>query len=165
MNVQMVIVRIIHIGFGMFWAGSALFLAFVLEPSLRTLGPTIQRPVMGALSRLIGPLLGGSGVITIAAGTYLALRLRWGHLDTFFDTGWGWAILLGFVLAIAAMATGGMTGLQVARMDRIGREMEGRPPNPEELAKIQRISTRLRRLGRTTATLLLIVVVAMASAR
>ena len=40
MNVEMVIVRIVHIGSGMFWAGSALFLAFVLEPNLRTLGPT-----------------------------------------------------------------------------------------------------------------------------
>ena len=35
------------------------------------------------------PSMLGSATVTIAAGLFLALRLRWGHLDTFFDTGWG----------------------------------------------------------------------------
>ena len=91
MNIEMVVLRLLHIVFGVFWAGSAVFFAFVLEPRLRALGPAIQRPVMGSLSRVMGPALGGSGAITIAAGITLALRLRWNTLDRWFDTGWGWA--------------------------------------------------------------------------
>ena len=165
MNTEFVVLRIVHIAFGAFWVGSALFLVLILEPRLKTLGPTIQRPVMGALMPVMGPALGISGVITIAAGVYLALRLRWGHLDTFLDTGWGWAILVGFMASVGAMSSGVTTGVMANRMSRLGREIEGRPPTPEEAGQLQRLAARLTLLGRTTAVLLLIAVAAMASAR
>ena len=37
MNVEMVVLRLLHIVFGVFWVGSALFLAAILEPRLRAL--------------------------------------------------------------------------------------------------------------------------------
>lgn len=46
----MVVLRIVHIVAGMFWAGSALFLAFILVPRLQSLGPEIQRSVYGRLN-------------------------------------------------------------------------------------------------------------------
>lgn len=58
----MVVLRIVHIVLGMFWAGSAVFLAVILEPRHRSLGPEVQRPVMGAIAPVVGPALG------IAAG-------------------------------------------------------------------------------------------------
>ena len=42
MDIEFVILRILHIGFGVFWVGSALFLVLILEPRLRALGPAIQ---------------------------------------------------------------------------------------------------------------------------
>lgn len=41
MNTEFVILRIIHVVFGMFWAGSAVFIATILEPRLRALGPAV----------------------------------------------------------------------------------------------------------------------------
>ena len=151
MDVEMVIVRIVHIGFGAFWLGSAVFLAFVLEPTLRSMGPDYQGPVMGRIGKLAGPVIGGSGVITILAGIYLALRLRF--FDRFPETGWGWAILIGFVVALAAMGTGGATGAAVQRMGRIREGIEDRPPNPDEASQLQRLAARLTLLGRATAIL------------
>jgi uncharacterized membrane protein len=90
MDLEIVVARLIHIVFGVFWVGSAVFLVFVVEPRVRALGPAIHGPVMGTIGRAAGPLLGGSGAISIAAGIYLALRLRWNSLDRFFDSGWGW---------------------------------------------------------------------------
>ena len=163
MDVEMVIVRIVHIGFGAFWLGSAVFLAFVLEPTLRSMGPDYQGPVMGRTGKLAGPVIGGSGVITILAGIYLALRLRF--FERFPETGWGWAILIGFIVAIGAMATGGITGATVQRMGRIRQGIEGRPPNPDEVSQLQRLGGQLALLGRTTAILVIIATGAMASAR
>ena len=106
MNVEFVVPRIAHIVFGVFWAGSAVFLATILEPRLRALGPAVQGPVMRAIMPVMGPSMLLSAAITIAAGTTLALRLRQSHLDRFFDTGWGWAILIGFVASMTAFGLG-----------------------------------------------------------
>ena len=165
MNFEMIILRLLHIVFGVFWAGSAIFFAFILQPRLRTLDPAVQRPVMGALVPVMGPALIGSAVITILAGITLALRLRWGHLDTFLSTGWGWAILIGFVVSIGALSSGVTTIVKANRMLSLGRSIGGRPPTPEEANELQGISARLPRMARTTAILVLIAVGAMAAAR
>ncbi len=63
------------------------------------------------------------------------------------------------------MGTGAATGVQGKRLAQLGNSIEGRPPTPEEAAQIQLLSSRLRRLVRTTAVLLFIAIVGMASAR
>ena len=163
MDAEFVFLRVLHIVSGMFWAGSAMFLAFILEP--RALGPAIQRPVMASLAPVMGPVLGLSGIITIAAGTTLAIRLRWDNLDKFFDTGWGYAILIGFIVSILAMAAGGMTEALSARMAKLGQEMGDGPPAPDILVQMESVTRRLTTASRTTAILVLIGVGSMASAR
>ena len=158
MDYVMVSLRIVHIVAGVFWAGSAFFLALILEPRLRVLGPAIQRPVMG-------PALGTSAIITMSAGIWLALRLRWGHLDKFFSSEWGYAILVGFVASLLAFSTGVASGVISAKMANLGRAIEGRPPSPEEGAQLQLLAGRLTRLTRAMAVLVFIAVGSMASAR
>ena len=41
MNAEFVILRLLHILFGVFWTGTALFMAVILEPRLRALGSAI----------------------------------------------------------------------------------------------------------------------------
>ena len=165
MNYELVILRLLHIVFGVFWAGSAIFFAGILQPRLQKLGPSVQGPVMVALIPVMGPALIGSAVITIAAGIALALRLRWGHLDTFLSTGWGWAILIGFVVSIGAISTGITTIAQANRMLSLNRNIGQSGPTPEEAAQLQRIASRLPRLARSTAVMVLVAIGTMASAR
>ncbi len=167
MNVEFVVYRILHIVFGSFWVGSALFLTIILEPRLRAMGPTFHGPVMGAVTKVAGPVLLGSGAITVIVGIIMTYRLRSDTFDTFFDTGWGWAITIGFVTAVAALIIGSV----VARLSGQLRGMAGavqaagRPPTPEEQAEMGALSKRLIMLARTAAGLVLIALVAMASAR
>ncbi len=165
MNYEFVILRLLHIVFGVFWAGSAIFFALILQPRLMRLGPAIQGPVMGALVPVMSRVLIGSAVITIAAGITLGLRLRWGHLDTWFDTGWGWAILIGFVTSIGAISAGLTLSVLAHRMIALGQAIQGRAPTPEEGAEMQRLSVRLPRLGRSVAVMVIIAIGTMASAR
>ena len=165
MNEEFVILRILHIDFGVFWAGSAIFLATILEPRLRALGPAVQGPVMRALIPVMVPAMLFSATITIAAGITLALRLRWDDLDSFLNTGWGWAILIGFVASMVAYTIGMMTSAAGRRMVALGASIEGRPPTPDEGARIQQLGSRLTLYGRANAVLVIIAVVSMASAR
>ena len=161
----MVILRLLHIVFGVYWAGSALFFAGILQPRLQKLGPSIQGQVTAALIPIIGPTTIGSAVITIVAGVALALRLRWGHLDTFLDTGWGWAILIGFLVSIGAITSAISSIVLANRMIGLRRSIGDRTPTAEEAAQLQRLATRLPRLARSTAVMVLIAIGTMASAR
>ena len=161
MDFELVMLRLFHIVFGVIWAGSAMFIAGILEPRLRKLGPT----VMGALMPILTPVMLLSATITIAFGIILSLRLRWGNLDTFFDTGWGVAILIGFIVSILAFGTGLTTSITGKRLMRLGASIQGRPPTPEEGALLGKLSARLTLLSRSTAVLTVIATGSMASAR
>ena len=163
MNYEMIILRLLHIVFGVFWAGSAIFFALILQPRLAKLGPAIQLPVMAALLPIQGPALIGSGVITIVAGITLAFRVR--SPEIWFDTGWGWAILIGFVASIGAISAGITLTVLAHKMVALGKSIQGREPTPEEGSQLQRLSKRLPRLGRATAFMVIFAIGAMASAR
>ncbi|MDA0988292.1 MAG: hypothetical protein O2783_04025 [Chloroflexi bacterium] len=82
MEADIIVARILNFVFGVLWAGTAMFLAVILEPRLRALGPTIQRPVMVAISPVLVSTMMLSGTVTIASGLYLLVNL-WGGVDVF----------------------------------------------------------------------------------
>ncbi len=122
-------------------------------------------PVMGALAPVMAKVMLTAASITIIAGVILVLRLRSGHLDTIFDTGWGWAMLIGFLASIGAFTTGLMTSALAKRMVALGGAIAGRAPTPEEGAEMQSLSARLPRIGRATAIMSLVAIGSMAAAR
>lgn len=163
MDLYVIALRILHIVFGVFWAGAAMYFAFILQPRLRALGPAIQGPVMAALAPIMGPTMTASGTITIVAGALLAIRLDF--FDRFPDTAWGWAIFLGLVLALAAMVSGMTTMVSGNRMVSLGRKAVDGGLSPEEGAEMTRLGARLPRLGYFTAIVVLVAIGTMASAR
>lgn len=167
MNAEFVVYRILHIVFGAFWVGSALFLTIILEPRLRAMGPTFHGPVMGAVTKVAGPVLLGSGAITVIVGIVMTYRLKSGEFDTFFDTGWGWAIAIGFVTAVVALIVGTVVSMMSARLRNLAGAVQsaGGPPTPEQQAEMGALSKRLVMLARIAAALVLIALIAMASAR
>jgi uncharacterized membrane protein len=161
---ELIALRLIHITFGVFWAGSAIFFAVILQPRLETLEPAVRGQVMGALIPVMGPVLLGSAAITIVAGLTLALRMHWGNLDIYIDTAWGRAISVGLVAAIGAISSGIITVINANRMITLGRAVATGSASPEEAGQMQRIGARLPRLARGTAVMVLVAIGAMASA-
>ena len=163
---EFIVLRIIHIVAGSFWVGASVFLALILEPTLEALGPSIKGPVMSSLGRKIGPMIGITATLTIGAGIALAFRLEATNLVVF-DSAWGVAILLGFIVSVLAFGTGIITGLAANRMAKLGAQLQAAegPPPPELLACMAALSQRLKVAGRSSAVLTLVGVGAMASAR
>lgn len=120
MYTELAIMRILHIVPGAVWVGSAVFVAFILNPRLRALGPEVERPVTAAVNRAIGLVVTGAAVITILVGFTLMSRTPGRGFDQLFDTGWGWAIGIGILASLVALGFGAVTGISQARMRRIG---------------------------------------------
>ncbi len=163
---EFVVLRTLHIVAGSIWVGASVFLALILEPTLEKLGPSIKGPVMSSLSRKMGPMIGIVATLTIGVGIALAFRLE-ATKRVVFDSAWGVAILLGFIVSVLAFGTGITTGIAANGMAKLGAQVKAAdgPPPPELLARMAALSQRLKIAGRSTAVLTLVGVGAMASAR
>ena len=161
MDIELIVVRTIHLGFGAVWFGAAVFAAAVLEPRLRHLGADARNVLLDSLMPAFDKIMHVTGAVTIVAGLYLLLRLRWNSLDTFHTTDWGQAMTLALVVTVIAMGTGAMAGVNRKRMARLGAD----PGTPEETAQADALATRSRRYLRATVILLFVAVVMMAAAR
>ena len=164
---EIITLRLLHIVFGAFWVGTAVFVAAALEPALRLAGPGVRGPILNRLSRGIGHMLVASAVITLAAGVVLALRLRQDNLDAWFDTGWGVAMLIGFVVSVIALGTSLITGATASAIARVDERPEGAADaSPHEArSRIQELGSRFRAAVRWTAVLTVVGVGTMAAAR
>ena len=160
------VLRIIHVVFGIYIAGSYLFMVPILEPKLKRLGPAIQGPVMRAVMPIMLPINGASFIILIGTGVAMTLIFRSGTLDTLLVTGWGWAMIIGLVATVAVTVIGfGFLAPTGMRMDKLGQSIEGRAPTPAEGQQLQQLSTRVDTLSRTNLVLVIIATVTMILSR
>jgi len=166
MDSLLITLRIIHVIFGIYLAGSYLFIVPILEPRLKRLGPAIQGPVMRAIVPIMSPVNGISFIIVIITGVAMTLILRWGSLGTLLVSGWGWAIIIGTVATLVVVVVGfGLLTPTGMRLDKLGRSIEGRAPTPSEAQELQRLSARMDFLSRLNLVFVLIALATMLSAR
>jgi hypothetical protein len=166
MDAGILTLRILHIGFGTFWVGTDLFFTFLLMPRLRALGPHIERPVLAAAGKALGPVLMVSSIITFASGLMLVGAMRGWNVSWLFASGWGIAIFAGFVgTAIALFVGFGLVPPVVIRLDRLTTDLEGRAPTAAEATEVDALRARGATLGRVNSLLLIVVVISMAVAR
>jgi len=162
----LMVLRIVHIVFGIYIAGSYLFMVPILEPRLKRLGPAIQGPVMRALMPILTPINGISFIVIIGTGVAMTLIMRSGALNTLFVTAWGWAIIIGLAATVAAGVVGfGFLMPRGLRMDKLGRSIEGRPPNPDEGKQLHQLSARVETLSRVNLVLIVIALATMIASR
>jgi len=158
--------RLLHIVFSVYLAGSVTFMVLVLGPRLKRLGPTIQGPIMGALSPMMTALNGISFIIIVATGIPMTFMARGSSLGDLVSTGWGWDILIGIIATIVAAIVGfGLIVPTGIRQGKLGASIAGRAPTPEEGQQLQVLSVKLEKLGRINFTLIAIALATMVIAR
>jgi len=103
---MLILVRLLHIVLGAFWAGAIFFNALLLGPAIQDLGPDGGK-VMGALTRrgihMILPVL---GVITILSGLWLYWHVSAGFHADYMRSRPGMAYGFGMVMALLALGIG-----------------------------------------------------------
>jgi hypothetical protein len=163
------IMRLIHIVGGVLWVGGAVITAAFFVPSVRAAGPA-GAPVMQQLVqvRKLPIFFIGTGFLTILSGIGLYWRASGGFSNGWMQSGAGMtfgigglsaliALLIGLIVAAPAGKRAGELGAQIAS--------GGKPPTPEQLAEMQRLSARTGKAGAWAGVFLLIAAAAMSVAR
>lgn len=169
MDLGMVILRFLHIASGIFWAGSAMFFFFFLEPATRALGPQAG-PVMHFLvsRKQVAKIITAAATVNVVAGALVYWRVSNGFDPAWTGSAMGIGLTIGALAAIAAWAMG-LTAIAptVEKLDALGSRMAaaGGPPTPEQQAEMARLSDKLHRLGKVDISLIAVAVTFMAISR
>jgi uncharacterized membrane protein len=167
----MLIFRFLHIVAGVLWVGSAfLFFGFV-GPSADEVGPSAQPLLTAAVKkRKAAKVVTGLGITTVLAGWVLWLKNMslYGSFGDWVTSRFGLVLTIGGVLATIAAVLGAMTvapGLE--RLIDAGNEItrSGGQPSAEQQARIDQLREGLKRHGAIDLVLLILAVIAMATAR
>lgn len=166
---MIILFRVVHILFGVFWAGTAIFNAAFLIPTVRALGPA-----GGAVMHEIGekrklPIyFFVSGILTVLSGFGLYWYNSAGFTNGFMRSAGGMTFGTGGLLALITLLIGIFvitpTGI---RASKLGAAIAAgkKPPTPEQAAEMQRLQAKLGALGLLAAGLLTLTTIAMAVAR
>lgn len=166
-DLLLLVLRLVHILLGVFWAGTVFFTTFFLNPAMTEAGPDGAK-VGAALQRrrfmnIMPPVAG----LTILSGLGLYWRV-YGFAPDFMRSGRGMVLGLGATAAII----GFVVGIAVLRpaMVRSGALMQSAaqaPPAERQalLAQAQLLRTRANSASKVVAWLLILGVAGMALAR
>ena len=169
-DAYLVLLRIVHIATGVIWVGSLFVVVVFVQPSAATLGPA-GAPFMSELRRRrFVDVVFIDAVFTVIAGAFLYWH-DWHLFPTFGDwigSSFGRALTVGALLAISGLGVAAsVTRPTIGRLITLGGQVaaSGGPPPPETAARIGSLQRRLVVAERVSFSLVLLAVVAMASAR
>jgi uncharacterized membrane protein len=163
-----ILVRLVHIFAGVFWAGTSIALAGFITPTARALGPEGGKFVQ----RLVGPArLSVFMDLAALATTLSGLLLYW--RDSGFQLDWiatkpGLVFTLGGLAGIATFVLGlAVMKPTAARVKALGQALQtaGGPPSPSQMTEMRALQERLAMGGLWGAVLLAVAVFAMSTAR
>ena len=169
-DASMVILRVVHIVTGVIWVGSLFVVVVFVQPSAAALGPA-GAPFMSELRRRrFVDVVFIDAVFTVVAGAFLYWR-DWHTYASFGDwigSSFGASLTVGALLAIAGLGVAAsLTRPTIGRLVSFGKQVaeSGGPPPPETAVRIGALQRRLVSAERVSFSLVLLAVVAMASAR
>jgi hypothetical protein len=166
---DVLVLRLIHIGAGAFWVGAVATFFLFVQPAAVAIGPDGTKFMYQLIHhRRLPVVILASAAVTVLAGIWLLVITSNGlDPDLLFDEA-----RLGYTLGgIVAILTFGIGGLYVFPRTRvvertIGRLLaEKRPPEPDEQQTLARIAGETRRAGWVVLAGLVTAVVMMATAR
>lgn len=161
MDVYVIVLRLLHVVGGLFWAGSALYATWFVQPAAQATGETggvFMRYLMGETKLPV--FMGASAVSTLVSGVLLYWH-DFGAVVPFnrnmaaYAVG-GVAAILVWLVGVTVMLPGGR------RMEQLGARAGA---GDDVAAEMAQTSSRMARSGQIGSWLLVLAVVCMAVAR
>ena len=165
----MVVMRLLHVVLGVFWAGALFFMTFFLAPSVADAGPDGAKVVQAMLRRGVMTIMPIAAITTILSGLVLMWRVSAGFQPAWARSPTGMALGIGAVAAIIAFGIG-IAVMRPAQMKAAALAATmGQLTNAKErearMAELQALRLRSARASQWVAGLLALTVVTMAVAR
>lgn len=169
MDIFYILLRVIHIFSGIFWAGGAVTFALFVSPSVAATLPESQKFMAYFVQQrhFLDSVVGAS-LTTVLAGILLYYRDTSGLQGNVVFSLWGLSFTIGALVGISAfLVLLFMVRPLTAQFFALGKEiqMAGKPPTPEQVGKMQAIRARLTSLGLLGVGLLAVTVLGMVLAR
>jgi uncharacterized membrane protein len=160
----LLILRILHIGFGIFWAGSVFSFVLFIAKAVKASGPDGGKFMqqLGKTGYPIAVMI--TAIISILAGILLIAKLSAGFEPVWFSTAYAKVVTTGGVLAIIAFIIGfTINRPAAARIMAISNAIAkaGGPPTPGQIQELTNLRNRLFTGSNIIAVLLLFAVIAM----
>jgi uncharacterized membrane protein len=162
-----IVLRVLHIGAAIAWAGGAALFFFYIEPTLNKLGPDAEKFADEMINKRKVPVY-FAAVSTVAVLAGLALYFRQAGGFQLWTTTAGLIYTVGAIAAIIAWIGGNvLIAPAVKTVGAIGQEMKnaGGPPSAELLGRMHAAQERLRTIGLWDLVLIGIAILGMESAR
>ena len=161
--------RLLHVVLGVYWGGTAIFIATYLEPTVRAMGPAGGTVMMGLEQRGYFKVMPLVAMLTIVTGVALlsvdsdGFRPAWmgSRQGIGFSTG-GLAAILAFVIGATVVRP---TGNRMAAIARDALQVPDGPARAAKLAALAPMRETIRTSARAVAALVVLAAAAMAVAR
>ena len=137
MNYYLLFLRILHIGSGVFWVGSVLLLAFVINPALKETGESGQKFVDYLIkNKRFGTESAGAGGMAGIAGILLYWRDSGGLTSAWMHSSVGIGFGIGAGLALIAFIFGILTDRKLKAMLQLREQIQGTPTD-DQISQLQ----------------------------
>ena len=169
MDALMIVMRLLHVVLGVFWAGALFFMAWFLIPSIRDAGPEGGKVVQALQQRGFMTIVPIAAIVTILSGVVLMWRVSAGFQPEWSRSPTGMALGIGAVAAIIGFGIGvGVMRPATMKAGALAVTL-GTLTDPgardARMAEVQALRFRSAKAARWVAGLLLIAVITMAVAR
>jgi uncharacterized membrane protein len=165
MNSLVIMLRIVHILSGVFWVGSAFFLAFFLTPALAANPDSAPRYMAFLItkSRLTTRIAAAAGLTILAGGSLYWIDSQ-GLTSAWTNSGPGVGFGLGALFALIGFVFGMLVGVHSTRIGKTASQIQGKPTD-EQMKIIQGAQKRLALVSPISNIALVLALLCMATAR
>ena len=163
-----IVLRIVHIGCAVFWAGGVMLMNFLVGPAIAAAGPEGFRVMQELTKRRYFHVILGAAALTILSGLDLVRRDSGNFTPNWFHSPDGIGYTTGMIAAIVAFLIGLLAiNPALKRLGVLGAEMMQAPAESRVAisAQVDAARARLIAFGKVATIFLVIAVVAMAAAR
>jgi len=137
MNYYLLVLRILHIGAGVFWVGSTIILAVVINPALKATGGTGQKFVDYLIkNKRFGTESAGAGGMAGVAGLLLYWHDSQGLTSAWMHGNAGVGFTVGALFGLIAFIFGILTDRKLKAMADLREQFDGEPSS-EEASQLQ----------------------------
>jgi len=168
MDYYVLVLRVLHIVAGVFWAGAGWAVAGIFTPAIQATGPAGQQ-VMGYAvgQRRLSTIFSLAATVNTLTGLLLYWRASVGLNPNWIRTGPGLTLTMGGLAGLTAFLIGFLVNRPLSnRLGAVGRRLAAAqgPPDQGLITEAGQLQARLESAGVWTSILLAVSVILMAGA-
>ncbi len=169
MDLTVVVLRLVHVLCGVFWAGALMFVVTFLEPSIRASGPEGAKVMRELIQRKYLNVIPILGALTILSGLWLIWIFSNGFSAAWFMSGTGMTLTLGSLAALVAFLVGihvlRPTVLRIGPLAQAAAQAPAGAEKEAQLGQVQALRRKAMLSGRWVGALLALAVITMGIGR